>query len=360
MKYLNHLSVKFTAITSLFFLLGACFMENESVTSDQGESNVELYQALKDSLTQDSIFRALLLEAVLAQGFDSNSVDQYLLDDRALDSTYIFDVLYDILLQGPNSSTTLSSTGISSLGTVTKSSTAISSSDISSSQRASSSSYNGTRLVIDWINPSFEDSLPIVKFCPDDPEAMWYCPDEWEYNPRLAGDPGIFGVTNLYGFTTCSGTTDLLPNAPTLSPVAPASDGGFYIGMVCDDGNNPTSETIAQQLQTPLVAEQSYQSYVDLATATDEYWNGTLAGAGRFIIIGRMAASACVGSAPDQQILYDSGSVTNAGWETFDIKFTPTKAWTHLFITMSDNPSACYINSSNILIDNLQPMVPVP
>lgn len=216
-------------------------------------------------------------------------------------------------------------------------------------------------------NPSFENNLPDIQVCIDengqvDPTAtQWNCPwpGNWEMRPRSAGDPGIFGMTTIDPWNQCAGTVDLLPNAPGLNVNKPASHGDWYFGLVCDNRNFPASEAFSQELSAPFQPGVTYTFDIDLATNGSPYQSNNLAQPGRVYLIGRMAANSCgaPASTGDQQILWDSGPVTNSDWETFDISFIPTKAWTHIYITMSDQ-NTCKTNSSNVLIDKIGSFFP--
>lgn len=220
-------------------------------------------------------------------------------------------------------------------------------------------------------NPSFEDNLPPLRLCVDKNDnkvpgsTEWNCPwtrdnsNQYKNFPRKPGDPGIFGMTTIAPWTQCSGTVDLLPNAPGLSVNKAPAHGDWYFGMVCDNRNAPASEAFAQQLSAPFTAGLTYTFDISLATNGSPYWSGQLAEPGRLYIIGRMGAGVC--GAPqgvaDQQILWDSGPVKNSDWQSYDITFVPTKAWTHIYLTMSDQ-NTCKQNGSNILIDKIGSFFP--
>ncbi len=207
-------------------------------------------------------------------------------------------------------------------------------------------------------NASFEENLPpLDTICVGGTGgSKWYCPGgNIVENPRVAGDPGSFGMTTIFPWTQCSGSVDLLPNAPSISAPKPASHGDWYFGLVCDPNNAPTaSESFSQPLSAPFTAGKPYSFSIDLmTTGPSGYWAGKLGGDGRVVIIGRMAASACLSSFSDQQILYDSGPVTNTEWQTYDIDFTPTKAWTHIYIAMTEDGTKCSSGGSNVMIDKI-------
>ena len=74
-------------------------------------------------------------------------------------------------------------------------------------------------------NPSFEENLPTI--C--EGGNRWSCPEGATIRQREAGDPGIFGMDKIDPWEQCSGTPDLLPNAPNLRSNITASDGDWYV-----------------------------------------------------------------------------------------------------------------------------------
>lgn len=229
----------------------------------------------------------------------------------------------------------------------------------SSSEQLSSSSidYNGELTIP---NPSFEDNVPQISKCLNLTDstisptvAIDLCNwgDSLISVDRTLGDGGIFGMDQVEPHLQCSGTTDLLPNAPGLAPSAPAAHGIWYIGLVCDDRNFPASESMATKLSSPLVAGSAYEFRVSLMTLGSGYWNGQIENPGRLFLIGRMKQDACTSVSNHQQVLWDSGTVTNTSWEDYQVTFTSNEAWEYLYISMSDG-TQCKYNESNILIDN--------
>ena len=232
----------------------------------------------------------------------------------------------------------------------TNSSIAYSSGYVSSNVISSSTKSPIEQPVLIIQNPSFEENLPTI--C--EGGNRWFCPKDATIRQREAGDPGMFGIDKIDPWEQCSGTLDLLPNAPELRPNITASDGDWYVGLVCDGGN---IETFGQHLSAPFTAGVNYSFQVDLAHSVGGYADGNaweLDKPGILKIYG--GESSCDAT---EQLLWQSPPIDHADWKTYEITFTPTLAWSHIHITTAGKTEGgCEVLKSNLLLDNIGNFVP--
>jgi hypothetical protein len=229
--------------------------------------------------------------------------------------------------------------------------------NISQTTLSSSSSYVSPNVILSSIkspieqpvltiqNPSFEENLPTI--C--EGGTTWSCPEGATIKQREAGDPGIFGMDKIDPWEQCSGTPDLLPNAPNLRSNITASDGDWYVGLVCDNDN---IEAFGQYLSAPFTADVNYSFQVDLAHTMGGYNDGNaweIDKPGILKIYG--SKSSCDAT---EQLLWQSPPIDHADWKTYEITFTPTSAWSHIHITTAGKTEAgCEALKGNILLDNI-------
>jgi hypothetical protein len=215
-------------------------------------------------------------------------------------------------------------------------------------------------------NPSFEENLPPLSICVDKnnkkvpKSTKWNCPwsadgsNKFKDFPRKLGDPGIFGMKKIDPWKQCSGTPDLLPNAAGLRPNIMASDGDWYVGLVCDKDN---IEAFGQPLSAPFTKGVNYSFQVDLAHTVGGYAPGNkwqLDQPGVLKIYGGKNSCDATG-----QLLWQSPPIDHADWQTYEITFTPTSAWTHIQMTTAGkNQAGCETFKGTLLLDNIGGFVP--
>ena len=143
----------------------------------------------------------------------------------------------------------------------------------------------------------------------------------------------------------------------------PAAHGDWYNGLVCDEQNYPGSESIAQPLSAPFSPGVTYTFDISLANVSSSYMIGSfpLNQPGTLFIIGSMGGQSNDGclsvSSDDHEILWQSPEVSGKDWKTYDIEFVPSKAWTHVWFTMSPH-GTCVRNNSNIFINKIGSFFP--
>jgi len=163
------------------------------------------------------------------------------------------------------------------------------------------------------INPSF-----------DGPKKAHHTPDPW---------------------STCGITPDTQPGSWGIT--LPPSDGSSYVGFV--QGGPTWLEGASQKLSGPMIAGQEYSFTVDLAISPPGAGGGIVTAPSLLVIHGAM--NICQRT----ELLWTSPLVSNSSsWKTFEVTFTPTQNWTHIFFSIPLN--APYL--SYIMLDNITPIVP--
>lgn len=120
-------------------------------------------------------------------------------------------------------------------------------------------------------------------------------------------------------WTACGGSPDTQP--PWWGVSLPASNGSTYYGLVYPQSIPSSQESGRALTSTPLMPGTVHNMTVDLANlqAYNGSWNGNC--------IARLwGGTGCTMS----QILWSSPQLTNSTWNTHNVSFTPTSAWTSL------------------------------
>ncbi|MDB9744082.1 PKD domain-containing protein [Fibrobacterales bacterium] len=215
-------------------------------------------------------------------------------------------------------------------------------------------------------NPSFENNLPTT--CTDTwgGPAWNGCPANSIVNgKRTPAAGGYFGMKKIDPWTTCSGTPDLFPNAPGLTPSIAADHGDWYVGLICDAANPSASESFAQPLSTPLIKNTPYIFSISLAHQLGEYGlpSWALNQPGKLLIYGNKGKSnECT---INGQLLWESPAIDHQDWKSYNIEFTPNDNWDHVYFTMSTSKGqSCTdskgesTNKGTILIDKIGDFFP--
>jgi hypothetical protein len=215
-------------------------------------------------------------------------------------------------------------------------------------------------------NPSFEENLPTT--CTDKwgGPAWNGCPKNSIVNgERTLAAGGYFGMKKINPWTTCNETPDLFPNSPGLTPSMPADHGDWYVGLICDEANPRSSESFAQPLSTPLIKKLPYIFSISLAHQKGEYGipSWALNKPGKLLIYGNKGKSnECTSSG---QLLWESPEINHQNWKSYQIEFTPTDNWDHVFFTMSTSKGQKCVdskgkstNKGTILIDKIGDFYP--
>ena len=188
-------------------------------------------------------------------------------------------------------------------------------------------------------------------------------------NPGLEGDPGQ-GITPNpwqncmpFGFPVDQygdyATPDTHPNLPAVYYIVlPPSEGDSYIGFghitPYNDipGLSEFQEGFSQELSSPMIANNCpYVFTIDLANGlTPDPWNTT----GIQTTIGEVKVFGGFDVCSEEELLWESGPITNEDWETYTIEFTPSNNYTHiLFECFKYDPNAA---CGYVLADNITPI----
>ena len=184
-------------------------------------------------------------------------------------------------------------------------------------------------------------------------------------NPGLEGNPGQ-GITPdpwqncmPFGFPIDPygdyATPDTHPNVPPVYYIVlPPSEGDSYIGFghitpyFDIPGLNEFQEGFSQELSSPMIANVPYIFTIDLANGlTPDPWNSTAIQT----TIGEVKVFGGFDVCSEEELLWESGPITNENWETYTVEFTPSNNYTHiLFECFKSDPNAA---SGYVLADNI-------
>ena len=159
-------------------------------------------------------------------------------------------------------------------------------------------------------------------------------------------------------------TPDMQPNLnnPIYEIILPASEGEKYIGFghitpyFDIPGINEFQEGFSQELSNPMIANSCpYIFTIDLANGlTPDPWNTT----GIQTTIGEVKVFGGFDVCSEEELLWESGPITNENWETYTVEFTPSNNYTHILFECfkSDPNAAC----GYVLADNITPITNAP
>jgi gliding motility-associated-like protein len=168
-----------------------------------------------------------------------------------------------------------------------------------------------------------------------------------EYTPLEVVNPGFEGPTGSGQtpgpWNTCGITPDTQPGVWGVT--LPPSQGNSYVGFVYSQGGN-WQEGASQQLSGAMQTGIQYDFSIDLATTS-------VSGSG---INPNSLCSMEVwgGNAICQRswLLWTSPMITHYNWQTYDVSFTPSQNWTHLYFICNCG------EGGYILLDNITPLIP--
>ncbi|MEM7572269.1 MAG: OmpA family protein [Bacteroidota bacterium] len=135
-------------------------------------------------------------------------------------------------------------------------------------------------------------------------------------------------------------------------------DGNTYLGMVVRD--NETWESVGQELNTNMVADQCYdfriflarsRFYVSQSRVTNQTENYTQP------IMLRVYGS--FGNCDKIELIGKTDLVKNHGWREYKLKLKPTKDYTHIIFEAYYETPVLFPYNGNILLDNASPLVPI-
>jgi outer membrane protein OmpA-like peptidoglycan-associated protein len=165
------------------------------------------------------------------------------------------------------------------------------------------------------------------------------------------------------GWTDCGfpGETapDVQPDPEFLFEVRkPAYDQNTYLGMVTRD--NDTWESVGQQLTTPLVGGQCYEFRIHLARS-EIYMSRSRRTKARdnYVDPIKLRIHGGYSICDKGNIIGESALVYNFEWQEFRIKLRPEQDFTHIILEAFYNTPILIPYNGNILLDNVQPLVPI-
>ena len=191
-------------------------------------------------------------------------------------------------------------------------------------------------------------------------------------NPGLEGDPGQ-GITpapwqNCMPFGCYVepygeyATPDTHPDFPPIYEIILApSEGDSYIGFgeitpysgICF---NSFQEGFSQELSSPMVANNCpYIFTIDLANGlTPDPWNSI----GIETTVAEVKVFGGFDVCSEEELLWESGPITNEDWQTYTVEFIPTNNYTHiLFEAFKADPNS---ECGYVLADNITAIINAP
>ena len=158
-------------------------------------------------------------------------------------------------------------------------------------------------------------------------------------------------------------TPDSHPNTPPIYEIIlPPSEGDSYIGFgeivpyFGIPGITTFQEGFSQELSSPMIANNCpYIFTIDLANGlTPDPWNMT----GIETTIAEVKIFGGYDVCSEDELLWESGPITNEDWETYIVEFIPSENYTHILFEAfkADPKSEC----GYVLADNITPIINVP
>jgi len=161
-------------------------------------------------------------------------------------------------------------------------------------------------------------------------------------NPSFEGAPKVHIAPSPWENCLSGQTPDTQPGIWEIS-VLP-TDGNSYLGLI-DDGNS-WQEGVSQVLSSPLISGTGYLFTIDLARSGPA--GGGIVGSDvELLVYGGL------GQCDKTELLWSSGNVA-LNWVTYNISFTPSADYTHIFLQCN----ALDGGQAYLLIDNMSDIVP--
>lgn len=165
-----------------------------------------------------------------------------------------------------------------------------------------------------------------------------------ELTPLEVINPGFEGPTAPHvtpaPWSTCGITPDTQPGSwgVTLAP----SEGNSYVGFVY--GSSSWQEGASQQLSGNMNAGVQYDFTIDLA-ATQASGGGLNPNSHcQMEVWGAMSICTLT------ELLWTSPVITHYNWQTYNVSFSPSQNWTHIYFICNCGPNGY------ILLDNITPL----
>ena len=144
-----------------------------------------------------------------------------------------------------------------------------------------------------------------------------------------------------------------------------AYDGESYLGMVVRE--NETWESIGQRLSSPLIGGNCYEFSIHLArsaTYLSALSSTSIAGATQkkinFATPIKLRIWGGNGYCGKSELLAESSLVINTRWLEFNFRFEPKQSYSYITFEAFYQTPCPFPYNGNILLDNAQPIVPVP
>lgn len=164
-------------------------------------------------------------------------------------------------------------------------------------------------------------------------------------NPSFEGTSQAHVVPGPWN--ACFGSPDTQPGQWGIT--TPPTNGNTYISFLAQ-GSGGYVEGVSQQLSGCMTAGVQYTFNIDIA------FSGVYNTAEPGNCYGSLAIWGSNSNCGQNQMLWSSGPITQTGWNTYTITFTPTQNWCRVtFAPYVITPCSGYINS---MVDNITPIVP--
>lgn len=168
-------------------------------------------------------------------------------------------------------------------------------------------------------------------------------------NPSFEGTPQPHVVPSPWTMCFNGGTPDTQPGEWGINQ--PPAEGNSYISfLLSGEGSNSYQEGASQQLSGCMTAGVEYTFSLNVA------WSPIYDTAEPQDCYGSVAIYGGSNTCDKGELLWTSGALTTAGWQTVTVTFTPTQNWCYVsFTPYFISPCSGYING---MVDNISPIVP--
>ena len=138
----------------------------------------------------------------------------------------------------------------------------------------------------------------------------------------------------------------------------PAFHQHTYLGMVVRD--NDTYERVSQRMSNAMQAGQCYEIKLHLAKSDQYQSQSRLTDASvNYDTPARLRIRGSYGNCDPGVVLGVSPLVDNEDWRQYTIKLEPEEDFTHIVLEAYYNTPILFPYNGNVLVDNVQPIVPV-
>jgi len=146
-----------------------------------------------------------------------------------------------------------------------------------------------------------------------------------------------------------------------------AKDGATYLGMVVRE--NETWEAVGQRLTKPLIGGNCYEfsmhlcrsaTYLSQLSSTKNGVSGITAKKINFATPIKLRIWGGNGYCSKTELLAESSLVINTRWLEFNFRFEPPQNFNYILFEAFYQTPSLFPYNGNILLDNMQPIVPVP